>query len=398
MAWVTVVSTASPSAAQQPNPEATAAIRWGSLALTPRIELTNLGIDTNVFNEPVDPKSDFTFVVSPQVQAWVRPRPLLLESATVVDFVYFQQYSNQRGVNLTTTGRMDIPLNRFKPWVADTFSNTQERTNAEIDTRARHSQNIFRGGLDVRVGPKTTLGAGYRRERLAYDEEEQFDGSNLRRALNRRAETIVAEMRHTLTPLTTLIASVEAQIDRFEFASFRDSDSLRIAPTFEFAPSALIRGSASVGFRRFEPANQLIEPYSGVVAAVDLTYTLRGTSRLQALVQRDVTYSYLVSTPYYLSTNFSGSFTQRITPVWEASAQAGTQRLDYAAIVLPDRQPEGADDARLDHVRTFGAGLGYVLGPSATIRVNADYYIRKSLREGHEYEGLRVGTSVAYGF
>ena len=49
-------------------------VQLGPLGLTPSVALTNLGIDTNVFNEVDDPKSDFTFTVSPQVDASLRLR------------------------------------------------------------------------------------------------------------------------------------------------------------------------------------------------------------------------------------------------------------------------------------------------------------------------------------
>ena len=49
-------------------------MRIGRLMLNPTIALTNLGIDTNVFNEPDQsaPKRDFTLTVTPQTDLWLR--------------------------------------------------------------------------------------------------------------------------------------------------------------------------------------------------------------------------------------------------------------------------------------------------------------------------------------
>ena len=45
----------------------------GPVMLNPTIELTNLGVDTNVFNAPVgQEKSDFTFTLSPKSDIWMR--------------------------------------------------------------------------------------------------------------------------------------------------------------------------------------------------------------------------------------------------------------------------------------------------------------------------------------
>src|SRR5262249_18702518 len=66
--------TAARAGAQIVEPNTTSArVRIGPLALNPTFELLNLGIDTNVFNEPGDQKKrDFTFTVSPRTDAWLQ--------------------------------------------------------------------------------------------------------------------------------------------------------------------------------------------------------------------------------------------------------------------------------------------------------------------------------------
>ncbi len=51
---------------QLPEPEAVGRFRLGFIRFTPSIVLTNLGVDTNVFNELVDPKDDFTVTSGPR--------------------------------------------------------------------------------------------------------------------------------------------------------------------------------------------------------------------------------------------------------------------------------------------------------------------------------------------
>src|SRR6185503_8588308 len=68
---------------------------FGPLHVTPSVRLTDLGVDNNVFNEPVDPKSDFTFTVSPQADLALRIRRLRLSYATLVDYVYYQKYESE---------------------------------------------------------------------------------------------------------------------------------------------------------------------------------------------------------------------------------------------------------------------------------------------------------------
>ena len=67
--WATVA----PAFAQSDNEDAASAkFRLGPLAVKPSVALTNLGIDTNVFNDSDDPKPDVTASVEPRVETWLR--------------------------------------------------------------------------------------------------------------------------------------------------------------------------------------------------------------------------------------------------------------------------------------------------------------------------------------
>src|SRR5262249_40999792 len=57
----------------EPDP-ARVRVRIGPLWINPTVAMTNIGVDNNVFNEPddQDPKSDFTFTLSPAVDLWLR--------------------------------------------------------------------------------------------------------------------------------------------------------------------------------------------------------------------------------------------------------------------------------------------------------------------------------------
>ena len=56
-----------------PDPE-TVRMRIGPLWMNPIISMPNLGIDTNVFNDPPSgaPKRDFTMTLAPKADMWLR--------------------------------------------------------------------------------------------------------------------------------------------------------------------------------------------------------------------------------------------------------------------------------------------------------------------------------------
>ncbi|PYR78775.1 MAG: hypothetical protein DMF86_05160, partial [Acidobacteria bacterium] len=68
-------------------PEPVSRFNLGPLGLTPSMTFTNVGIDTNVFNEPVDPKRDFSATVTPKIDARLRVRSLRVTGSTSIDTV-----------------------------------------------------------------------------------------------------------------------------------------------------------------------------------------------------------------------------------------------------------------------------------------------------------------------
>jgi hypothetical protein len=197
-----------------------------------------------------------------------------------------------------------------------------------------------------------------------------------------------------MTPLTNLLFQVGRQEDRFELDPLRDSDSIRFSVGVNFDPFALVKGSARIGYRRFEPLNATIPGYDGPTAQVDLSYIALGSTKVSGQFLRDVQYSYQVTQPYYVQTGGTFSLTQRIAGPVDAAGRFTLQQLAY-------RNREGFDQFfgdRVDHVRLYGGSVGYHVGPDLRIAINVDHQTRDSEVDQQRYEGLRMGVSVTYGF
>jgi hypothetical protein len=57
-----------------------------------------------------------------------------------------------------------------------------------------------------------------------------------------------------------------------------------------------------------------------------------------------------------------------------------------------------AAEDRVDHFRTYGAGLGYHIGQDIRLALNFDQQKRTSQAQDRSFEGLKVGTAVTVGF
>lgn len=354
--------------------------------------MSNLGVDSNVFNEIDDPKRDTTAAVGPAVALWMKLGQARLSGRTSGQYLYFKQYDNQRSWNTENEGRLELPLARLTPYVSGLYINSRERPGFEIDARARRRDQTVRGGFDLRLSGKTRLDISGGETRFAYDRNETFLGSTLADALDRTATIEQLQLRYSLTPLTTFVLTTEGIQDRFAVTDDRNANSIRLMSGFEFKPFALIAGKVSVGYRHFDILNDLAPDYDGVVASVDARYALAAT-QIQAKINRDITYSFESSEPYYTLTDLSLTVIERITSVWDLVGRGGEQWLAYRSSGAARATPN-----RVDRGSLFGAGIGYRLGDTVRLGLDANFYRRRSqASRQRNYEGLRFGVSVSYG-
>ena len=68
--------------------------------MNPTISMPNIGIDTNVFNDPanVTPRRDFTVTVPPKTDLWLRMGRTWLSGVIAEEIVWYQNYTTERSV------------------------------------------------------------------------------------------------------------------------------------------------------------------------------------------------------------------------------------------------------------------------------------------------------------
>src|SRR5262249_32487039 len=131
--------------------QGSATVTLGPVKIQPSLVVHDIGQDHNVFNEPVNPKSDFTMTISPKADVTFQARKLKATLAQTVDFVYFKKYSSERGANESTMVQVDVDLGVFQPFASLRNTNTKSRPNNEIDERARHDTQDYAVGLGVKL-------------------------------------------------------------------------------------------------------------------------------------------------------------------------------------------------------------------------------------------------------
>lgn len=383
----------SPALAQEPpplDPIESMPIRVGSFGFSPALTIADVGVDDNVFNSETNPQSDFTATIVPRLVMRMRARRLLLTYRGSSDFVYYDDLVDERSVNNASGLRLDLSLGRLQPFIAGGLEDTRARLNAEVDARAPRTNRNGSAGTRVLLASRTMLTLGGRYAETEFDPGILFEGTELARTLNSRQQAVDGALHLLLTPLTTLEIGGSLQRDRFPADPIRDSDGLRLAPVLRFAPDALLKGSAAVGYRRFRTLSDALPDYSGLYVATTLSYTLLGRTKFDWQVSRDVQYSFDDTSPYYLDTGTRLTVTQQVSGRFDVQAIGGRQRLDYRTGVT-------MDTTRVDHADVLGAGIGFRVGENLRLGLNGEYARRQSERVTREYERRRVFASLNYG-
>jgi Putative beta-barrel porin 2 len=391
---VTPASYAQTTGEGGPDP-ATVRVRIGPLWMNPSISLPNVGIDTNVFNEPPNlaPKRDFTVTVLPRTELWVQMGRTWLSGLIAEETVWYRKYTTERSVNSTYAISWKAPLNRLVLTTSATWLRTRERPGFEIDARALRREPAYAGSVEVRALAKTLFGVRASRNQVKFDENAVFKDSSLQEQLDRTITSAAVTLRHELTPLTSITFGVGRSEERFKFATSRNATSNDYSVGLTFDPAALIKGAATFGYRSYKPVSADLPGYKGSTAGVGLTYTLLGSTRFSVAMTRAVDFSYDINQPYYVLTGGSGSIAQRIFGPLDVVARAGAQRLKYrsrvdAIVIAPDRT---------DRVQSYGIGLGIHMGQDLRLGFNVDKVKRTSVLIDRQFDGLKYGTSLTYG-
>ena len=368
----------------------------GPFYITPSVLVKEVGIDSNVFNEAGDQKSDFTVTVAPKLNTWVpMSRRALVKSTLASDLVWYSQYATERSVNPQLSVGGELYARRITVFGDRAHLSTRQRPNHELDLRSRHTEDAVTAGVRVALTPTVSVEAAARQVEIRYDTDAEFDGTSLQRTLNRETRGVQLTGRYRVTPLTALAVRAEVHRDEFQFSPERDSESYRVMPGVEFEPKALLKGSAYVGYRKFTPRMpEALPEFSGLVGELGLSYTLLGSTTFGVRYRRDLTYSYSELQPFFVDNSVGASIRRALGGRFDALASADRHEYAYrhALEIVPVPAP------RLDVTWNYSASVGYRIGRDGRLGFGVAYVQRESTYQLRAYDNLRIGSTFSYGF
>jgi hypothetical protein len=395
---VTVCISSASAAAQEPTTEVpNLPLHLGTLGLSPQVRVSSI-YDTNVYNVKTDPEADLVTSVAPQTRIFTKLGRMMIDGRAELSAEYYRTNTEQNSVNTLGAITLTLPSNRVTPYVTYTALSSRERFGFEIDDRPRRNRQGITAAVDVRVASKTVLVVRAQREGERFGDDTAFRGANLPQVLNREMDLAGVTLRHPISALTTLSVSVDRAEDRFEFLPDRNARGRSVSGGLTFKPTALITGAFTIGYLHFAPVQRSTSEFKGLVTSADLGYVLRGVTRFGVQAQRNVTYSYDPSTPYYVLAGFDVTATHRAGERWAISARLGRHLLNYVSSVTVGTPIAGELGGSTDKSALVGVGLIHQLSRDTQIAVDVDRQRRLSEQTIRQFESTRVRTTLGLRF
>ena len=367
-------------------------LNLGPVRFAPGITVREIGWDSNVFDEPpsAGPKEDFVAAVLPDVSVFTRLRFVRLSAYAGSELTYYKKYESERSVGHRARARVDIFLSRLRPFFGVGETDTRERPNGEIDTRAERQESELSGGLAFDLSANSLVYGSAFRAKTVYENAFE-DGVDIAKSLTREGDNYQAGLKTDITPLLSVQLFASYQDDRFEFEPIRDAESWLGTAMFRFAPDAVVSGTVTVSYRDMSFVDPGVSPYRGLVGAVALTYPVLEIGRLSVALSRGVEYSFDTAEAYYLEQSATVVYTHRLFGEVDAQGRGSWASFDYdARINLPPHT---------DTLNTAAGSVGYNLRNRTRIALNYEYARRRSPAVAERnYERRRAYLSWLFAF
>jgi hypothetical protein len=369
----------------------TRSLRAGPVSVYPTIALRDAGIDSNVYNDPTGPKSDFTYSLTPRLYVAMPAANTRFVGRGLGALTYYSTYKDQQAISGLFDGRYEVTSPGVRPFASAGFANRRER-RGEIDARLRQRQMMASAGTDVDLTAITAITAWVGRTSTRWDRHAEYAGLRLSDQLNYTRNAFGAGARFRLTPLTRVTLAAEVERDRFGVSSFRDANSLKVGPRVDFETTAMITGHMAAAYRAFRPLNSSFTSFGGLIASSQLRYQFREWTEVNVEADRDVDYSYDPLQPYSLASGGRVEVTQQLIGPFRAIAIG--DRRDFDHQMLGERGFTG----RREVTRTLGGGIAVVFRKQFRFEMLYEQTSRTSSdSQAREYERQRMLVSAIYG-
>lgn len=372
----------------QPPPKALLQVRFGPVYVSPDIGVSQVGVDTNVYNDRGEPTSAFTASVYAGARVEIVTRRLWVYIPAGWGYVYYsKKVAQERAINpgiLGVSAEYIVSSRLLLYSRNNRWGYTKSRPNFEIDTRTRRLETDLNAGLTFGLTPRIDLSIDSRWYRVQHDQNAQYNGVSLASTLNEHRYDQSAGLSYELTPATSVFSVVNWRQERFDQSPMRDGDTTGIGGGFTFNRRIPLSGTLQAGYNRYVPKTPATTSSSdGLYTNANINLSLRDSTTFDLATQRNFAYSYDLARSRYAYAWYQAGLNRALGSKFDAGFQFQYFATTYAGSGRPE-----------EWTRTYTPSVGFHRR-DARVAIYASYWERhNAVQIDRQYTGWRFGFSV----
>ena len=350
------------------------AARWrlGILRINAALELNNAGYDSDIYYGYLEePVHDYTFLAGTPVQLLLPvSKKIVLDLFDNPQYLFYLDTKNERAWNNTFRGQVHFALDRFYIQAGGGLSNIRHRLSPELNVNMREKKDSLNGTILWQASREMSVALLYEAAQYDYGDAE-FGGTRLADILNRKENYF--DFVTYLQPSSRVRFFLDGQYGAYRFteevSSVRDTRSYGFFGGLDFIPREGetrrvegIRGSISLGYKRFDIIDPLLLDGSGLVGAVNVSAGLLAKTTGRAFFSRDFQFSAYSNATYYTSTAYGGGITWLLSRRTSIAYDISFARSSYPDDTMGGGLPQDINYRYTTHIFSLNLRLARNLG------------------------------------
>jgi hypothetical protein len=313
--------------------------RWGVLRANSAFELASAGYDTDIYYGYLEePFPDYTFSAGVPVQLLLPlGKKIVLDIFDSPRYIFYFDAKNERAWNNTFRGQAHVALERIYIQAGGGLADNRQRLSPELNINVRQKENSLNGLILWQVSQSTSLAFLHKRKEYSYGDAE-YEGMSLSETLNRKEN--FSDIITYLQPNSRVRFYMDGQFGTYSFthpaSTFKNSRSYGVLGGLEFIPrpgetqrSSGIRGTISLGYKRFDVILPQLADGSGLVGTADVSAGLFKKTMARLAFSRDFQFSAYSDATFYTAMGFAGGITRFLSRKASLSYDLSFSRSSY---------------------------------------------------------------------
>ncbi|MCX6570668.1 MAG: outer membrane beta-barrel protein [Candidatus Aminicenantes bacterium] len=382
-----------------------ARLRLGPLRVIPVFRLSEVGRDSNVYfrEEGGEVIPDFTATLSPEARGyWLVGSSVIVSVTENPEYLFYAKEKELRAfTNSFSTGLRLLVLRSFSLAADYHILSHVRRATSELDRRIRDTATGAGAGFFFETPRGTAVGftgsiEDFRYKDVASDAPDDIYATSL----DRRETAAAFDLYYRVFSQSFFFTTVGWTRYEFVFpeSAWRDARSLEVSGGFRFPFLGRARGMISLGWKSFKPDSAERKPFSGLVAATDVSLRF-GRLGINLGYARDNAFSYNESAYYYVDGRARAGLSFYVAPFLRIDGN-----LQFGTMAYPEPQEVwyGGEvfviDRREDVNRTFSVGPVVRVVGTVGLGLTYNFYKRTSNAPGFNVRRNFVGAFLTYEF